>query len=54
MIPSEEDVIKCLRFEEKHMEVVTSPQENLSMRLPVAASYKLTNLSVLLAIIIEQ
>ena len=40
----------CFRFVERHIEVVTSPHENLVIKFPLAASYMLTYLSVLLAI----
>ena len=38
IIPSEEVVIRCFRLDEKDIAVVTSPQENLVTKLPVAAS----------------
>ena len=48
IIPLSEVVIRCLRLFEKHMAVVIYPGDPLQIGDPVAASYIVTRLDVLL------
>lgn len=54
MMPSIDVVIRCLRFVDRHIAVVTSPHVVLHTAFPVAVSYIVTVLSAQLAIMISQ